>query len=75
MRRAAAIILCGFLASCASAPDVQVGCPALKTWTADQQKALAAALEPIPESSPIWQMEFDWGRMRGEIRACKATNH
>lgn len=64
------------LVGCASPPpiDVQVSCPPLRTWTPAEEGALAAALAPIPESSPLWTQHFDWQRMRDAIRACNAPS-
>lgn len=73
MRKLAAIVTFAILAGCASPPpiDVTIACPPLRTWTPAEQAALAAALTPIPEASPIWTMEKDWQAMRDAIRACQ----
>lgn len=68
------ILACLLLVGCATpAPiDVQVSCPPLRTWTADEQAALATALSPIPPESMLWALERDWQATRDAIRACKA---
>lgn len=56
---------------CAGAPDIQVNCPPLRTWSQADQNKLAEALLPIPSSSPIWDLERDWQAGRDAIRACQ----
>lgn len=75
MRKLAVLALALLVGGCPGPVSVEVICPSLKTWSSADQKALADALGPIPESSQIWQMEYDWGMMRDEIRACQKTNH
>jgi hypothetical protein len=73
MRRLILLPLLLGLAGCPGvAPiDIQTACPPLRAWSAADQKALADALAPIPESSPLWALEKDWGQMRDAIRACQ----
>lgn len=74
MRHLSALAICLLVAACATTqPPIATGCPALRTWTIAGQAALATALTPIPESSPVWDMERDWQRMRDEIKACNTT--
>lgn len=58
----------------ATAP-ITVVCPSLRVWTKDQQAALATALDPIPETSPIWSAIRDWTVLRTQAVACKSSNH
>lgn len=44
--------------------------PPKQEWTGDDLKALATALSPIPEISPIMRMAEDWNRMRKDNAAC-----
>ena len=75
MARSAAILALLVLTACASpAPlDVKVVCPPLRTWTAAEETALAAALAPIPEASPLWALEKDWQATRDAIRVCNTN--
>lgn len=66
-------ILAALLLTCCATPspiDVRVECPPLRTWAAADLSALADAMAPLSESSPIWIMEKDWQRDRDAIRAC-----
>lgn len=77
MRHFTALLALFLLVGCSTpAPiDVTIACPPLRTWTPVEQAALAKALQPIPESSPIWLMSKDWLAMRDVIRACQKSNH
>lgn len=69
-------VLALLLAGCAAKPiDVTLACPPLRAWTAQEQKDLAAALAPVPQSSPIWTLELDWQATRDAIRACQKANN
>lgn len=54
-------------------PVVTVECLPLTNYTAAQQKALAAALDPLPGDSPIIAAMADLGALRAADRACMAS--
>lgn len=77
-----AIIACLFLAACASTPAtisakpepvtiVKTVCPPIRTYTADEQKALASAIGTLPDGSPLVGAMLDYGALRKAIKACK----
>ena len=45
-------------------------CLPLKTYTADEERALAAALRTLPPGSPIAGAFVDYKKMRDADRAC-----
>lgn len=47
-------------------------CPALKTWTPDEQKELRRELEISPDSRLLYDALEDYKRMRDDARACGA---
>jgi len=68
------------LAACAtdSPPPPQtapttVVCLPVTLWTKPQELALANALQPISEDSPIWAMARDWTKIRAAAKACIAS--
>lgn len=60
-------------ASSSNPPPVSMApvCPAVKTYTLDEQKALAKAVAALPADSPIIGALGDYSRMRAASRACK----
>jgi len=62
------------LSGCGHARPVAVLCPAVKPYTPAEQRALAEALRPLAESSPlVWAMA-DYGALRAAARACKTED-
>jgi len=59
------------LAACAAPAPVVVGCPALKSWSRDEQQQLKRALAALPAGSILRPAIFDYARMRDEARACR----
>lgn len=48
-------------------------CLALKAYTPDQLRALAAAVRALPQDSPLRGMAVDYERLRDEARAACAA--
>ena len=55
------------------AAAVTVSCPPLKSYSAADQKALAAALTALAPDSPLVGAMADYGALRAAVRACKAS--
>lgn len=80
--RSLAIPILFILAGCATdqppqpqtAPLVAI-CPSLRTWTPAEDAALKTALQPVPDTSPIFDMAKDWYALRRQTEACIASNH
>ena len=49
---------------------VPTACPAPRQWTQKQQDEIAAALDVIPETSPLIAVFVEWARLRAEAKAC-----
>lgn len=60
---------CTILSACAT-PAVKLQCLPLKTYSAEQQKALADALAVLPDTSPVASAMIDYGQLRAADRAC-----
>jgi len=60
--------------SARAAPEVvvKVVCPPLKTYSAEQQKALGAAVAALPADSPLVSAIVDYAALRAAVRACAA---
>jgi len=59
-----------------SEPLPVIAAPAvLRSWTPQEECALAQVLAPIPESSIIWTLHDDWARMRREIGIKPMSNN
>lgn len=77
---AAAVALPVLVAACAHdqrpppVPPPAIVCPPLKTYTADQEKALAVALAALPAGSPLVGAMADYGALRATVRACRSDN-
>jgi hypothetical protein len=56
------------LVGCASEPAPVIAAPAvLRSWSPEEECALANALAPYPSNSVLWTLHDDWARMRREI--------
>jgi hypothetical protein len=84
LRLAAPVLAFLVLSGCASGgssspnpPPVSLTpvCPAVKTYTPDEQKALAKAVAVLPADSPIIGALGDYSRMRAASRACGKQGH
>jgi hypothetical protein len=62
----AVVALAALLSGCAT---TGAGCPALKTYTRDQQTAAANELAKLPVGSAVGAMVADYGQFR---KACRA---
>ena len=69
------LALAMLLSGCAiHAQGLQTSCIPLVSYSAEQQKALAAALVVIDPSNPLVGAMVDYGQMRAADRACIAHN-
>jgi hypothetical protein len=59
------------LAGCAPGPvPVTVVCLPQATYTPAEQRAMADAVEALPEGSPLVGVVVDYGKMRAANKAC-----
>lgn len=66
-----ALILAALLLSaCSTVPAVHTQCVPVKAYSADQEKALAAAVVALPPGSALIEAMADYGAMRAAARAC-----
>lgn len=58
-----------FLTSCAH--TISSTCPAIRTLSPDQEKAIAVELANLPSNSKLIPALIEWARLRAEAKACK----
>lgn len=63
------------LQACAASPvQISTQCPPLATYTPAQQQALAAAVQALPDGSPLVSAMLDYGQLRAADRACQGVS-
>jgi len=50
---------------------IVLGCPALKDYSADEQKAQAQAEAALPANSPLAAPLLEWGDLRAQLKLCQ----
>lgn len=71
MRTIIVVSLALIVTGCETRPiDVQVYCPAVKSWSPTEQQQILAGLNSLPQDSVLRVALRDYERMRDESRAC-----
>lgn len=60
------------LTACATGNSDTATCAAVVEYDKAMQEAAAAALEALPEGSPLTPLMGDYAALRAELRACRA---
>lgn len=67
------LALAAVLTGCAAGPSNPT-CPALVTYSPEEQARAADSLEALPQESALRKMINDYGTLRQMVRACRGDN-